>query len=477
QSSTQPEFNYPAPDNTDSYNEYDGKAGIAVGGFFRKTALSIFLGDGTNLLFSDYIDSNSRVMIRRNILTRVRSIAPFLMYETDPYIVIGQDGRLYWMIDAFTHSNRYPYSTGYTVANRSVNYIRNSVKVVLDAYEGEVKFYVFDPDDPIIKSYQSIFPSLFVASDEMPADLRSHIRYPDMLADAQAHAYTLYHVESAQTFYNREDLWAIPAIDQPAQQGPAQPGAEAAQMEPYYVLMQLPSESEKNLEFISILPFTPAGPGRNNMIGWMAARSDGDKYGQTLVFTFPKNVTVAGPMQIKARINQDAKLSAQLSLWDRAGSKVLRGNLQVIPIADSLLYIEPFYLAAENSQLPELRQVAVATQDRLATDVSFESALRALVSELGGQKPSVDAQAAQPPAAPPGQVPGQPPAQSPAQPPAQQPGQTAPPADTAALARQAQQLFAEYERLAAAGRHREAGEKLDQLKQVLAELARARGGQ
>ncbi|HET9532116.1 MAG TPA: UPF0182 family protein, partial [Blastocatellia bacterium] len=444
--------------DTDAYNQYEGSAGIPVGGAFRQGALAYYLGDGTKLLFSDYITPESRVLIRRNVLERSRYIAPFLLFDDDPYIVISREGRLLWMIDAFTHSTRYPYSTPYQTSGRMVNYIRNSVKVVIDAYEGDVKFYVFDAEDPIIRSYQSIFPNLFLPSSEMSEDLREHIRYPELLAATQARAYTLYHMTNAQTFYNREDQWAIPAIDAAGRQG-----VEPQPMQPYYVMMSLPGEQRDRLEFISILPFTPTGQGRNNMIGWMAARSDGENFGETLVFTFPRNVTVAGPAQIKARVNQDAELAQLITLWNQQGSQVLRGNLQVIPIADSLLYLEPFYLQAVNSPLPELRQVAIATQDRLSTGKTFDEALKKLFTELRPTTLSEDLAASQQPPQPEQQ---QQPSTAPAQPSA---------GDSERL-RQAQQLLADYERLTAAGRYREAGEKLEQLKQTLSDATRRRGG-
>jgi uncharacterized membrane protein (UPF0182 family) len=456
QGTSQPEFNYPAPGDEDAYSQYEGKAGISVGGVFRQSALAYYLGDGTNLLFSDYINPDSRVLIRRNVVERARSIAPFLLYDDDPYIVIGGDGRLFWLIDAYTHSNRYPYSTLYPASGRAINYIRNSVKVAVDAYEGDVRFYIFDTEDPVIRSYQSIFPNLFVASSEMPGDLRKHIRYPELLAATQARAYTLYHMTSAQTFYYREDQWALASIDTASQQG-----VEPQPMHPYYVMMSLPGVQKERLEFISILPFTPTGQGRNNMIGWMAARSDSENFGETLIYTFPKNVTVAGPAQIKARINQDPDLSALLTLWNQQGSNVLRGNLQVIPIADSLLYVEPFYLQAVNSPQPELRQVAIATQDRLATGKTFDEALKKLFTELEptSAPPIETASSPQPDRAEPRPAPAQPPA-----------------GDVERLARQAQQLLADYERLTAEGKHREAGEKLDQLKQAISEMNRKRGG-
>lgn len=445
-----PEFNYPAPNNEDSYSEYEGNAGIRVGGMFRKAALAAYLGDGTNLLFSDFIHSDSRVLIRRSILERIQHIVPFLLLEPDPYMVISREGKLYWIVDAFTHSERYPYSSPYRLGSTRLNYIRNSIKVVVDAYNGDTTFYVFEAEDPIIRTYWNIFPELFRPAREMPDDLRAHVRYPSLLLSVQANAYTLYHMQEPQTFYNHEDLWAIPAMEPSSQ-----PGSEAQPMQPYHVLVSLPGEDDE-LEFVNILPFTPAGPGRNNMIGWMAARSDGDKYGQTLVFSFPKNVTINGPAQIRARVNQDAELAGQITLWNQQGSRVLRGSLLVIPIADSLLYIEPFYLQAENSPLPELRQVAIATQDRLGTGKDFAEALSALFPDLAPQQGQAAPETEAPAAAP-------------------QPLAAAG-TEMERLSRQARDLLAEYEKLTAEGKHREAGDKLDRLKQTLGDLVRRQSG-
>jgi uncharacterized membrane protein (UPF0182 family) len=460
QGATPPEFNYPAPGSGDSYTTYEADAGIPVGGLLRQLALSLYLGDGTNLLFSNYINSESRVLMRRNVGERVRQIAPFLLFEDDPYLVIGRDGKLNWIIDAFTYAAQYPYSTAYQIADHNINYIRNSVKAVVDAYDGSVRFYVFEPDDPIIRAYQDIFPDLFHAKSDMPEDLLAHVRYSSLLVNTQARVYTLYHMQNTQTFYNHEDLWAIAA-------GEASQGAESTVMQPYHVLMQLPGEQNASLEFVNILPFTPSGPGRSNMIGWMAARSDGANYGRTLVYSFPKNVTVNGPAQIRARINQDSQLSQLMTLWSQKGSELLRGNLLVIPIADTLLYVEPFYLQSTEgaSKLPELRQVAVASQDQLKAGKTFDEALSLLVPGVAPRQ-----------TAPAGQVlQGEPPAAS-KKPTASQPPAQVSSSDTERLTRQAQQLLSDYERLTAEGKHREAGEKLDQLKQTLAELNRKRGG-
>jgi len=460
QGATPPEFNYPAPGNVDSYTTYEADSGIPVGGLLRQVALSLYLGDGTNLLFSDYINSESRVLIRRNVSERVRQIAPFLLFEDDPYVVIGRDGKLYWTIDAFTHGDEYPYSTAYQVGDGSANYLRNSVKAVVDAYDGSVRFYVFEPNDPIIKAYQEIFPDLFQPKSAMPEDLLAHVRYSSLMVNTQARVYTLYHMQNTQTFYNHEDLWAIAA-------GESTSGGEATMMQPYHVLMQLPAEQSSPLEFVNILPFTPSGPGRSNMIGWMAARNDGSNYGRTRVYTFPKNITVNGPAQIRARINQDPQLSQLMTLWSQRGSELLRGNLLVIPIADTLLYVEPFYLQSSESasKLPELRQVAVATQDQLKTSKTFDEALSLLVPGLSPRQlttpsqevPLETAKASKPQAE----------AEKAAQPAAHPKS-----SDVDRLIKQASKLISEYERLTAEGKHREAGEKLDQLKQTLDELDR-----
>ena len=303
-----------------------------------------------------------------------------------------------------------------------------------------------------------MFPSLFHPSSEMAEDLREHVRYPDLLAALQAQVYTLYHMQNPQTFYGREDQWAIATGEQ------SKPDADPLPMEPYYVLMQLPGE--QGVEFANILPFTPTGPGRNNMIGWLACRNDGDKYGQAHVFGFPKSMTINGPAQIRARVNQDAALSQLMTLWNQKGSQVVRGNLLVIPIADSLLYVESFYLQAESNtgKLPELRQVAVATQDRLETAKTFDEALAKLFPDLGLSKPSTGI-----PAPPSEKQPNQ-------QETASQQSPQAPLNEIDRLLKQAAQLLTEYERLTAEGKHREAGDKLDQLKQTLTELNRKRSG-
>ena len=353
----QKEFNYPQG-QTNSLTTYEGSGGIVLGGFFRRLLIAIDRGDLTKLPFSDDVTADSRLLMRRNVRDRVKALAPFLTFDDDPYIVIRADGRLAWMMDGFTASDRYPYSRGYSLAGRHVNYVRNSVKTIIDAYDGTTTFYVFDADDPIIAAYRVIFPSLFKDASAMPRDLRSHVRYPELLLQIQAEVYGLYHMTVPEVFYNREDLWTIAS-----KAGVADSGQQSSQsMEPNFVLMTLPGET--GIEFVEILPFTPAN--RNNLIGWIAGRSDEPHYGDVVVYDFPKSKLVDGPMQVEARIDQHPQLSGQLSLWNQRGSRVRRGELLVIPIGRALLYAEAIYLQAERSPMPELRLVVLALQDRLA---------------------------------------------------------------------------------------------------------------
>ena len=314
--------------------------------------------------------AQSRLLMRRNVRDRVAALAPFLTFDQDPYIVVGDDGRLTWVIDAFTTSDTYPYSTHYSLGGESVNYMRNSVKAVIDAYDGTTTFYVFDKADPIIGAWRNIFPGLFKDASEMPGWLHKHVRYPELMLSLQAEVYGLYHMTNPEVFYNREDLWTVAT-----QTGMAEGGEQATQaMEPNFVLMKLPEEPD--LEFVEILPFTPSN--RNNMIGWVAARSDGEHYGTAVVYNFPKTRLVDGPQQIEARIDQNAQLSGQLTLWNQQGSHVRRGSLLVIPCGKALLYAEPIYLQAQRSPMPELRLVVLALQDRLAYAPTFEGALSSL---------------------------------------------------------------------------------------------------
>lgn len=359
------EFNYPSGDDN-VYNNYDGKGGVKLDSIFKKALFAYKFKDFKILLSSD-ITKESRILFDRNINTMVEKIAPFLKYDRDPYLVLSE-GKLYWIKDAYTISNRYPYSEP---TRGWGNYIRNSVKVVIDAYEGNVNFYISAPNDPLIQSYKKIFPELFKPLDSMPNDLKQHIRYPVDLFYIQAQMYTNYHMTNPQVFYNKEDAWNIP---EEIYIGESQP------MTPYYTIMQIPGETEP--EYVLMLPFTPAK--KQNMVAWLAARNDKDKYGKLILFKFPKNKHVYGPAQIEARIDQDSEISQQLTLWDQRGSQVLRGNLLVIPIKDTILYVEPLFLQAEQSNLPELRRVIVGFGDDIVMEETLEAALEAI---FGKEKP------------------------------------------------------------------------------------------
>ena len=439
----QQEFNFPQGE-TNSLTSYEGKGGILLGGFLRRMLIAFDRGDLTKLPFSDDINRQSRLLMRRSVRERVAALAPFLTYDSDPYIVIGEDGRLSWMIDAFTTSDSYPYSTHYTLGDATINYLRNSVKVVIDAYDGSATFYVFDPQDPIIMAYRQIFPALFKDAAAMPPELRKHVRYPELFLKLQAAAYAVYHMTDPQVFYNREDLWTVASevgMDESGQQ-------RTLAMEPNFVLMKLPGET--NVEFVEILPFTPAN--RNNLIGWIAGRSDGAQYGTSIVYDFPKTKLVDGPLQVEARIDQNAQLSGQLTLWNQQGSHVRRGTLLVIPCGRALLYAEPIYLQAERSPMPELRLVVLAVQDRLAYGPTFESAMRAL---FGGETSSLTA------ATPPAEAERNTPAAAAA---------TKSTPDLKALIAGAAKDLADYQKLTAEGNLGEAGQKLEQLKRKLDEL-------
>ncbi|MGC1416363.1 MAG: UPF0182 family protein [Candidatus Acidiferrum sp.] len=440
----QQEFNYPQG-QTNSFTSYQGSGGIVLGGFLRRILIAADLADLTKLPFSDDVTQDSRLLMRRNLRARVSTLAPFLTFDPDPYIVVAGDGRLYWIMDAFTSSDGYPYSSHYFLDGNPVNYMRNSVKAVIDAYNGTTTFYVFDSEDPIIAAYRRVFPSLFKDAASMPADLRKHVRYPEMLLNVQAAAYGLYHMTDPEVFYNREDLWTVAT-----EVGLGDDGQQTTlTMQPNFVLMKLPGETDA--EFVEILPFTPAN--RNNLIGWIAGRSDGAQYGNSIVYDFPKTKLVDGPLQVEARIDQNAQLSGQLTLWSQQGSHVRRGNMLVIPIGRTLLYAEPIYLQAERSPMPELRLVVLAVQDRLAYGPTFESAMAAL---FGGAPSSTSAAAE---SAAPAQ------AQNSSAPASAAP--SGPAASLQALIAQAAKDLSDYQRLTAEGKLGEAGQKLEQLKRTL----------
>lgn len=363
------ELDYPSGDEN-VYNRYDGRGGVSIGNIWRRLLFAKYLKNW-QMIFTQNFTPETKVLFRRSIKERVQAIAPFLQYDSDPYLVVARanleqqtdsqtpDSYLYWILDAYTSSDRYPYSDpgGYPF-----NYIRNSVKVVIDAYNGSVAFYIADPDDPLIQSWNKVFPQQFKLLSEMPVTLRSHIRYPIDLFDIQSEQLLNYHMIDPQVFYNREDQWQVPREIY---------GTETQQVQPYYLIMRLPTA--KSAEFIILHPFTPTS--RNNLIAWLAGRSDGENYGKLLLYQFPKQRLVYGPEQIEARINQDPAISQQISLWNRQGSRAIQGNLLVIPIEQSLLYVEPLYLEAEQTSLPTLVRVIVAYENQIAMAETLEQAL------------------------------------------------------------------------------------------------------
>ncbi len=430
---SQKEFNYPEGE-TGNYSNYEGSGGIPMGGLLRRLLLAWEIGDLTKVPFSDDITSSSVLLMRRNIRERTATLAPFLTFDDDPYLVIGDDGALYWMMDAMTMTDRYPYSRHIEIGGEAVNYARNSVKVVVNAYDGAVNFYVFEPEDPLIKAWQNVFPVLFKSASAMPDMLRVHVRYPEVLFQAQAAMYSTFHVTREQVFYNKEDQWTI------AQQSRSQSGQRlTSAIEPFFSLMQFPGE--RDAEFAALIPFTPSN--KNNMIGWMAARSDGAAYGKLRAYHFPKTRFIDGPLNVEARIDQDPQLSSQLTLWNQQGSKVIRGDLLLIPLEETLLFAEPIYLQAEKSPMPELRLVALITQDRLAFGPRFSDALASLLSGQASTPVNATAStAASPPVA----------------------------VSSKQLIDQASQAFNDYRRLTSEGKLGEAGSKLDELKRLLDEL-------
>ena len=439
----QNEFDYPQGD-TNTYTTYQGSGGIQIGNRLRRMMLAWAIGDLSKLPFSDDVTSESRVLIHRNIREIVNGVAPFLTYDKDPYIVVDNEGRLFWMLDAYTESSYFPYSTHHNVQGDSVNYIRASVKVTIDAYNGTVRFYIFDNGDPIIAAYSRVFPNLFQDATQMPADLRVHVRYPETLIRTQGEVYSLYHTQSPKMFFQREDVWSFAqrvALDEQGKK-------KNVPIDPYYVLMNLPGEEQKG-EFVIILPFTPSN--RNNMIGWLGGRSDGDNYGKLLAYNFPASRLIDGPLQIEARIDQNAQLSGQFTLWNQQGSRVIRGHLLVIPIGRSLLFVEPIYLRSESSPMPELRLVVLATQEKLGYGPTFAEAMNSLFGEAATAAP-----AAQPTPASPGA-----PAQTPT-----------PTQDLQQLINRAIQEFEDYQRLTSQGKLGEAGQKLEQHKRTLEEIKR-----
>lgn len=352
------------------YTRYEGDGGVSVGSFWKQLLFSYYMSD-FNILLTNYIQDDSQIQFWNRVRERVRRVAPFLKFDQDPYMVHGGD-RQYWILDAYTTSNSFPYSEpirdqrGY----EGTRYIRNSVKVVVDAYDGDVSLYVSDPDDPIIQMYQKVFPDLFQSLGDMPERLQNHIRYPQDFFEMQVERYRRYHQTDPQVFYNNEDLWTRPQEQYAGRQ---------QRMEPYYILTDLPGEDAAGLEFMLMMPMTPDG--RDNMISWMAARSDPPNYGDVVVYELPKDRLIRGPNQIESRIDQDTEISQQLSLWDQRGSSVIRGNLIVVPIEDSFLYVEPIYLIAEEIQIPEMQRVIAATDQRVAMERTLRQSLNSVLGE------------------------------------------------------------------------------------------------
>ncbi len=448
----QKEFNYPQGESN-AYTSYEGKGGIRIGSFGRRLLLAASRGgaDLSKLPFSDDVTPDSLLLMRRNIAERVRTLAPFLTFDPDPYIVVGSNGRLFWLMDAFTQSDMYPYARHYRLGADSLNYLRNSVKVMVDAYDGSVTFFVVDATDPIVEAYRGLFPSLFVDGARMPADVRAHLRYPELLLRVQAAAFSLYHMRDPEVFYNREDLWSVASevtLSEDREQ-------VTRPLDPNFVLMKLPGE--KRLEFVEILPFTPSN--RNNLIGWIAGRSDGDAYGKAIVYDFPKSRLVDGPLQVEARIDQNPQLSSQLTLWNQQGSHVRRGSLIVIPVGRALLYAKPIYLQAERSPMPQLRLVVLALQEQLGFGPTFEAAMTSLFGQAGERVAATDAAGASQPF---GQLPGQAAAELPG-------GAAVSPA-VQTLIDQAARELADYQHLTADGKLGEAGQHLESLKKILDKL-------
>ena len=368
------EFDYPKG-NKNVTTRYKGSGGIEIKNGFRRLLLALQL-KSAEIIFTNYINPDSRLMIYRSIQDRVPKIAPFLKFDSNPYIVIN-NGKLYWLVDAYTISDRLPYSQPY---KDGYNYIRNSVKISIDAYNGDVNFYVIDKKDPIIRTYMKIFPNMFKDISEMPKGLLAHVRYPMYIFNVQAQLYSTYHMTDPQVFYNKEDKWTIPhEIYEESE----------IEMIPYYTIVRFPDSEFDSEEFVLMLPFTPTN--KNNMVAWVAAMCDPQNYGKMIEYKFPKEKLIFGPLQIESRIDQNSEISKLFTLWGQKGSKVIRGNLLVIPVRDSLIYIEPIYLRAEQSELPELKRVIVGYQDRIGVGQRLEDALLEIFGAGTPQKASIGA--------------------------------------------------------------------------------------
>jgi uncharacterized membrane protein (UPF0182 family) len=440
------EFDYPLSDASedDARTTWNGQTGVSLGNPFARILFALRFGD-LNLFISDQMTDDSQILFRRTLSERVQELAPFLVYDHDPYIV-SADGRLTWIWDAYTVSNRYPNAQPLADVFPGANYVRNAVKVTVDAYDGSVHFYIADESDPIIAAYAQIFDGMFESMDAMPDELREHVRYPEDLFLAQTESYLLYHVQpddrGAGTFYNREDVWAMPEVSAQESAGGAVPS------EPYYVIMQIPGESEG--EFVLIQPMVAAN--RPNMIAWVAARNDGEHYGQRIAFRFPTDSSTLGPVQVQARIEQDDTISAQFALWDRSGARVIRGNLIVLPMGDSLLYMEPIFLQSEQARFPEFVRVIFVSQNRVAFAETVEDGLAQILGEEAVPPPVEE---------PPGEEPGG--------------GGGELPSDVAGLVARAQQLYDEAQTALEDGDLGRYQDRIDELASVLEALAELTG--
>ena len=451
------EFDYPMGDQNQEA-VYQGRGGVPVGSLLTRAAFAARLGS-MNLLVSSAVSGNSRVIMYRNIMSAVRRVTPFLRFDADPYAVLDQ-GRVVWILDAYTVSDRFPYSEPFRPAVQGqgaelggANYVRNSVKVTVDAYDGTMRFYLIDPSDPVAASYQGIFPGLFRPLSEMPESLRAHLRYPEDLFTTQAQMYATYHMTVPEVFYNREDTWAL-AQQVHTQQGDRRP------MAPYYTVLRLPGEPQA--EFVLMVPFTPGS--RPNMISWLVARSDGQNYGGLRIYRLPKQQTIYGPMQVEGRIDGDTTISQNLTLWSQSGSEVIRGNLLVVPIKDSVLYVEPLYLQATNNRLPELKRVIVAYSDR----VVMETTLGAALTRIFGESPNLPPTG---PAAPPTG-----PGPSPGAPGPGAPGLPGTPGSASGLIQEANRLYSEAQDLLRQGDWAGYGDRMRRLGDLLQQLQAQTGG-
>ncbi len=434
----QPEFNYPSG-TENVHSKYEGASGIPISGFAMRLAAAIAEGDW-NILLTSYLSPESRMLIRRNVVKRLDTLAEFVVWDDDPYLVIAQDGRLVWMVDGYTAHNRHPYAKSLRAGFGNFNYMRNSVKATVDAYDGRVQLYAWDDADPILSSYRAIFPNLFAPASSMPKDLRAHARYPELLFRAQSEIYLTYHMRDPEAFYNKEDVWDIAKTGSSANEA-------SSVAEPTYLMATLPGD--KQAEFLLLTTFTPRN--KQNLIGLMAARCDGDRLGEIEVLQLSKQQLIYGPMQIGARINQDQNISKDLTLWNQQGSSVIKGQMLVLPMADQFLYVEPIYIQAAKAPMPELKKVALGFGSTIAYADTYEQAL----SQLAGQDVNLSA-AASPatPAAP--NAPGAPETKtSPAAPPGDQ------------RLERARGHLRRYRELMGQGRFVDAARELEQMEQSL----------